>query len=88
MAGSRTGYSQLRIFICPAWVRVRDGQRELRISPCVFLGYSSGGYRLWCSSEVTPGTMINKDVTPNEFSSWTDKRREGKTADPDRSSKK
>lgn len=60
----------------------------MRTGPCVFLRYISGGYKLWGSNEMTPGTMVNRDKTFDEFASWTDKRREVALAESNRGSKK
>lgn len=64
---SCVNYSQLRVFGCPAWVYVWNGQRELRTRPYVFLEYTSRGYMLCCNDEETLGNMINRDVTFNEL---------------------
>src|SRR3954469_16294883 len=65
----------MREFGCPKRVRVRDGQRELGIEPCVFLGYASEAKVLWCNDELILADMIDRDVTSEELTSKANEQR-------------
>ena len=67
-SGTPAGYSNLRVFGCPAYAHVNDGKLERRANKCIFLGYASGVkyYRLWCTESKSPGLIISKDVKFNE----------------------
>nr|GEW57860.1 retrovirus-related Pol polyprotein from transposon TNT 1-94 [Tanacetum cinerariifolium] len=67
--GKPSNYFDLRIFVCPAYAYVNDGEHEPRVVKCIFLGYAIGfkGYRLWS----TEGNNLDKflisiDVTFDE----------------------
>src|SRR4051812_32108518 len=75
--GSLIGNSHwMRASGCPIWVRVRDGQREQRMWPCVVAGYASGAEMLWCKFSRAPVTEIDKDPAP-----ITDKQTKPKIVD-------
>ncbi|KAG8473091.1 hypothetical protein CXB51_035032 [Gossypium anomalum] len=48
-SGNPANYSDLKIFGCPTYAHVDNGQLEPRSIKCVFLGYKAGvkGYKLW-----------------------------------------
>ena len=62
-------YSSLKIFGCPAYVRVQSRKRsklDSKSRKCVFLGFEKGvkGYKLW--DPISKKTMTSKDVIFNE----------------------
>ena len=68
-SGAPAGYSNLRVFGCPAYAHVNDGKLEPRAKKCIFLGYASGtkGYRLWCRDSKSLGLIVSRDVKFDEF---------------------
>src|SRR4051812_13626112 len=89
LAGSYVDDSHwMREFGCPKRVRVRDGQRELRTEPCVFLKYAFGAEVLWCNDEKASTNMINRDVTSDEHASKANEQRKVTLAGSDRGDKK
>ena len=48
-SSSPATYSYLKIFGCPAYAHVDNGNLEPKLVKCIFLGYKSGvkGYKLW-----------------------------------------
>ena len=89
LAGSHVGDSHwMREFGCPKRVRVRDGQRELGIGPCVYLGYASEAEVLWCNDEKASTDMIVRDVTSDELALKANEQMKVAIAGPDRRSKK
>nr|GEU40920.1 retrotransposon protein, putative, Ty1-copia subclass [Tanacetum cinerariifolium] len=68
-SGKYSNYSDLRIFVYPAYAHVNDGKHEPRAVKCIFLGYVTGvkGYRLWCTEGKSPDKfLISRDVTVDE----------------------
>jgi len=74
-SGTLADYSDLKIFGCPAYMHVNEGNLESRAKKCIFLGYASGvkGYRLWCSDPKSPKFVISRDVTFDELSMLSSK---------------
>ncbi|KAG8485974.1 hypothetical protein CXB51_019297 [Gossypium anomalum] len=62
-SGNPTNYSDLKIFVCPAYAHVDNGKLESRSIKCVFLGYKAGvkGYKLWCPENKK--VVISRDVS-------------------------
>ena len=67
-SGNPADYSNLRIFGCPTYARVKTDKLEPRAVKCILVGYASGvkGYRLWCTDQDSPKFIISKDVTFHE----------------------
>ena len=67
-SGNPADYSNLRIFGCPAYARVKTDKLEPRAVKCILVGYASGvkGYRLWCTDQDSPRFIISRDVTFHE----------------------
>src|SRR3954470_17776444 len=62
LVGSLIGNSHwMRASGCPNLVRVRDGQCEQRMRPCVLAGYASGAEMLWCRISGVPATEIDRE---------------------------
>ncbi|KAG8480092.1 hypothetical protein CXB51_025341 [Gossypium anomalum] len=59
-------YSDLKIFGCPAYAHIDNGELEPRSIKCVFLGYKAGvkGYKLWCPENRK--VVISRDVVFDE----------------------
>ena len=80
-SGAPAGYSNLRVFGCPAYAHVNDGKLEPRAKKCIFLGYASGtkGYRLWCRDSKSPRLIVSRDVKFDE-SAILDQKKESNGA--------
>jgi len=67
-SGRAANYSDLKIFVCPAFAHIKQGKLEPRALKCVFLGYPEGmkGYRLWCTDLKPPRCIVSRDVVFNE----------------------
>ncbi|KAG9453140.1 hypothetical protein H6P81_006044 [Aristolochia fimbriata] len=67
-SGTPAGYSDLKIFGCPAYMHDNEGKLEPRAKKCIFLGYASGvkGYRLWCTDSKSQKFFISRDVKFDE----------------------
>ncbi|KAG8503721.1 hypothetical protein CXB51_001724 [Gossypium anomalum] len=64
--GNPANYSNLKIFGCPAYAHIDNGQLEPRSIKCVFLGYKTDvkGYKSWCPENRK--VVISRDVVFDE----------------------
>ncbi|KAH9762600.1 Integrase catalytic domain-containing protein [Citrus sinensis] len=64
-SGRAANYSDLKIFVCPAFAHIKQGKLEPRTLKCVFLEYPEGvkGYRLWCTDLKPPRCIIKVELT-------------------------
>ena len=76
--GHKPSLVHLRVFGCLAYTHVKQGKLEPRDKKCLFIGYPTRvkGYKLWNLEEGLPKTIISKDVTFDELTTFKDIKEE------------
>lgn len=80
-SGNQADYSNLSIFSCPTYARVKTDKLEPMVVKCILVGYTAEvkGYKLWYTDQDSPRFIIIKDVVFHENALLHERKRVEKT---------